>query len=114
MAATQTRTEARAARLAAFHRRADNGWDLNKVLREPPAPAPDENTRRATHNQWFNTGLFGAYRERVVDGKRVTSHLVREMIGQGAIPQLPVSKMDGEVMCLAWHTKGMCNPGHCP
>ena len=110
MAATRTRTEARAARLAASHQRTDKGWDANKVLRETPAPVPDENAR-ATHNRWFNTGLFGTYRERVVNGKKVTSRSVCEMVGQGTIPRLPVSKVDGEAMCLAWHTKGMCNPG---
>ena len=36
------------------------------------------------------------------------------MITAGTLPPLPLSKVDGKAMCLAWHTKGMCNPGQCP
>ena len=35
------------------------------------------------------------------------------MIKLGKILKLPCSKVDGKEMCLAWHTKGMRNPGQC-
>lgn len=38
---------------------------------------------------------------------------VREKIKRGDLPPLPLSKSDGKSMCLAWHTKGICNPD-CP
>ena len=30
------------------------------------------------------------------------------------VPIGPLSKADNKPRCLAWHTKGMCNPGTCP
>ena len=64
--------------------------------------------------QWFNQVLFGKYRDRERGGRKITSHSVRELIKLKKTPQLPWSKMDGKEMCLAWHTKGMYNPGQCP
>ena len=78
------------------------------------APNAALDNARVTSNRWFNTDLVGAYRDRVVKGMRIASRSVRDMIRQGTIPQLPLLKVDGEAMCLVWHTKGMCNPGYCP
>ena len=64
----------------------------------------------------YNAGLFGEYKTRKgSDGKAVRSKdILRAMISRGELPPLPPSKVDPSIsMCLAWHTKGMCNPG-CP
>ena len=34
------------------------------------------------------------------------------MVRKGELPPLPQSKADGKPMCLAWHTKGICNPNY--
>ena len=62
-------------------------------------------------NAGFAQTLFGEIQERMRKGKRIASRLVRDMITAGTLPPLPLSKVDGKAMCLAWHTKGMCNPG---
>ena len=38
---------------------------------------------------------------------------VRDVVRKEELPPLPQSKADGKPMCLAWHTKGICNP-KCP
>ena len=38
---------------------------------------------------------------------------VRKMIKKGDLPPLPPLKVDGQPMCLAWYTKGICNH-ECP
>ena len=85
------------------------GGDPNGGLREPPAPIPNEDERGEAHHRWFDTGLrdtcsknrgfdaglFGRYSETGVKGRRVTPHLVRQLIRLGTPPPLPVSKVDG-------------------
>ena len=61
----------------------------------------------------FHHALFGEIKGRMVNGKTVKSRDVREKIKKGELPPLPPSKADGNPMCLAWHTKGICNPD-CP
>ena len=72
-----------------------------------------EKEKLPTKNMWFCEGLFGEIRDRVVAGKKVASRAVRDLISAKKLPPLPVSKVDGKPMCLAWHTKEMCN-GDCP
>lgn len=67
----------------------------------------------SVNNPKFNEALFGEIKVRKVDGKPVKSRDIRTKINRGDIPDLPPSKVDQQPMCLAWHTKGMCNPS-CP
>ena len=65
-------------------------------------------------NPDFNEAMFGEIKTRVVGGALVKSKDVRQKIKNNTLPALPDSRMQaGLSMCLAWHTKGMCNPG-CP
>jgi len=70
-------------------------------------------TNKGKENAAFHHVLFGAIKTRTVGGKTVKSRDVREKIRKGELPQLPPSKADGAPMCLACHTKGICNP-ECP
>ena len=56
------------------------------------------------NNTRFNFGLFRVYKE-----SQTACRTIRERIRNNALPALPVSKVDQQPMCLAWHTKGMCN-----
>ena len=55
-------------------------------------------------NDTFNSGLFLTFRE-----SPVRSQVIRNKIRDGELPHLPPSKVDGSPMCLAYHTKGVCN-----
>ena len=69
----------------------------------PATPtAPNTGTRVSNGN--FNTALFLNYKE-----SSVRSQVIRNKIRDGELPQLPPSKVDGSPMCLAYHTKGVCN-----
>jgi hypothetical protein len=68
---------------------------------------------KGKENANFHLVLFGGIKARTVGGKTVKSREVREKIKKGELPPLPPSKADGKPMCLAWHTKGICNPD-CP
>ena len=70
-------------------------------------------TNKGKENTAFHQALFGLIKTRTVGGKTVKSRDVREKIKKGELPPLPPSKVDGAPMCLAWHTKGICNPD-CP
>ena len=59
-------------------------------------------------NLQYNGGLFEPFKTRNVKTK-----LVRALIRDGKIQAQPPSKVDGEPMCLAWHTIGVCNV-ECP
>ena len=66
-----------------------------------------EDTR--VENPDFNGNLFGTYKTSASKAK-----VIRDKVKSGALPPLPVSK--GNVaapMCLAWHSKGVCNK-NCP
>ena len=77
-----------------------SGTPLNPILPvAPTAGNPDRN-----NNLSFNATLFTAYKT-----SSVTCRSIRDKIRAGDLPVLPNSKVDRQVMCLAWHTKGMCN-----
>jgi hypothetical protein len=57
-----------------------------------------------TNNLAFNSTLFQTYKE-----APVTCRTVRLKIRNNELPALPISKIDGEPMCLAWHIKATCN-----
>jgi hypothetical protein len=60
-------------------------------------------------NAQFNKALFGSYKASALKAKAI-----RDKIKAGTIPSLPFSIRDGtKPMCLAWHTKGVCN-ANCP
>ena len=68
---------------------------------------------KGKENENFHQVLFGEIKARTVGGKTVKSRDVRDKLRKGDLPPLPASKADGKPMCLAWHTKGICNPD-CP
>ena len=68
---------------------------------------------KGKENANFHQVLFGEIKARTVGGKTVKSRDVRDRVRKGELPPLPKSKADGNPMCLAWHTKGICNPD-CP
>jgi coenzyme F420-reducing hydrogenase gamma subunit len=53
--------------------------------------------------------LFGEYRKL----NKVRTRQIRRKIAEKELPPLPLSKVDKQPMCLAWHTKGQCN-ARCP
>ena len=63
------------------------------------------------NNPSFNTALFGTYK-----AMTVTCRSLRGKISRGELPPLPLSKVDQSPVCLAWHTKGLCNQAcsRCP
>ena len=87
---------------------------LTAMLRKAKEGEGGGNAKTPVKNPGFLQTLFGEIQERMRNGKRIASRAVRDMITAGTIPPLPLSKVDGQPMCLAWHTKGMCNPGSCP
>ena len=70
----------------------------------PPPTVPNNRL----NNIHFNQGLFGSYRT-----SSVRCAEVRRKIASGDKPPLPLSKIDQQAMCLAWHCKGQCNAA-CP
>eukprot|EP00956_Cyclotella_meneghiniana_P019524 scaffold33394_cov89-Cyclotella_meneghiniana.AAC.1 len=75
--------------------------------------APPGGAAGAAQSPHFNESLFGEIKNRKIGSKTIKSRDVRMKIESGDIPELPPSKVDQQPMCLAWHTKGMCNP-NCP
>ena len=75
--------------------------------------APPGGATGAAQSPHFNESLFGEIKNRKIGSKTIKSRDVRMKIESGDIPELPPSKVDQQPMCLAWHTKGMCNP-NCP
>ncbi len=79
----------------------------------PPFGGPDDTKAKATNmqldNTHFNNALFGAYKS-----TSVMSAALRKKVADGTLGPLPMSKIDSTMpMCLAWHTKGLCN-SNCP
>lgn len=75
----------------------------------PATPATVKGADTRVQNETFNEGLFGTYKTSALKAKAI-----RDKIKAGTIPALPVSKRDAtKPMCLAWHTKGVCN-ANCP
>jgi hypothetical protein len=76
-----------------------------------PAPASTGGSAGSSRvdNDNFNDNLFGAYKTSALKSKAI-----RDKVKAGTLPALPVSKRDSsKPMCLAWHTKGVCNK-QCP
>ena len=71
------------------------------------------NNNATSTNPTFSEVLFGQYKNRMVNGRPVKCRDLRNKISRGELPELPLSKVDNAPMCLAWHTKGMCN-SDCP
>jgi hypothetical protein len=59
----------------------------------------------AASNPHFLENLFGDYRKL----NKVRTRQIRRKIAEKELPALPLSKVDKQPMCLAWHTKGQCN-----
>ena len=56
------------------------------------------------NNTAFSDTLFGTYK-----AMPVSCRAIRQKINRNELPALPLSKVDRQPMCLAWHTKGLCN-----
>jgi hypothetical protein len=79
----------------------------------PPTGGSDETkaTNTRLDNTHFNSSLFGTYKPTSV--KSAALHK-KDADADGTISPLPMSKIDSTMpMCLAWHTKGLCN-SNCP
>ena len=80
-----------------------------------PRPAPEPPTPKApgddatASNPYFWEATFGPYRKLT----SVKTRAIRRKIVEKLLPVLPASKVDGQPMCLAWHSKGQCNV-RCP
>ena len=68
----------------------------------PPTNADPNGAR--INNLHFNATLFSNYK-----AAPTTCRKIRHKIQAGEVPALPLSKMDNQSICLAWHTKGLCN-----
>ena len=71
----------------------------------PHAPKPPPTDDATASNPKFLEGTFGQYRKLT----SVKTRAIRRKILDGILPALPISKVDQQPMCLAWHTKGQCN-----
>jgi hypothetical protein len=67
------------------------------------------NDDAAASNPHFLESVFGDYRKL----NKVRTRQIRRKIAEKELPALPLSKVDKQPMCLAWHTKGQCNV-RCP
>ena len=56
------------------------------------------------NNTAFADTLFSTYK-----AMPVSCRTLRQKINRNELPALPLSKVDRQPMCLAWHTKGLCN-----
>jgi hypothetical protein len=73
------------------------------------ATAAGKGVDSCVENTNFSKMLFGMYKTSALKAKAI-----RDKIKARTIPPLPVSKLDGtKPVCLAWHTKGVCNT-NCP
>jgi hypothetical protein len=79
------------------------------VITPGGAPKKTEAEDVATSNPNFMETLFGEYRKL----NKVRTRQIRRKIAEKELPPLPLSKVDKQPMCLAWHTKGQCN-ARCP
>jgi hypothetical protein len=90
------------------------GASPGTVLTPPGGPPSIINTSTTTgntkiENHAYNSSLFGIYKTSLLK-----SGELRKRIKQRTLPALPPSKVQADMdMCLAWHTKGVCNTS-CP
>ena len=84
------------------------GTSLGTGTRNGPPTGGSEDTKATNtrlDNTHFNNALFGTYKS-----TSVKSAVLRKKVAAGTIGPLPMSKVDSTMpMCLAWHTKGLCN-----
>ena len=74
-----------------------------------PPPLPDTSAPgERVANLYYNAGLFDVFKNRGNSGT-YASRMIRNKINSGELPPLPLTKVDGEAMCLPFHVKGMCN-----
>ena len=85
-----------------------SGLDLNTLMSSRGNSAVRD--IKGKENQQFNSILFGNITTWTVGWQPVNSRGACENINKGELHLLPPSKADGQHMCLAWHTKGICNP----
>jgi hypothetical protein len=88
-----------------------NGSSLGTGTRGGPPTVGSDETKASNKldNTHFSTALFGAY-----NSTSVKPAVLRKKVADGTIGPLPRSKVDSTIpMCLAWHTKGLCN-SNCP
>ena len=83
---------------------------LPRLPNPPPRPPGNDlgDQGQRAGNLQFNSGLFAVFKGRGNNGK-YASRQIRYKITNGDLPALPLSKVDGKAMCLAFHVKGMCN-----
>ena len=74
----------------------------------PPPPGNGQVGGERAANLQFSASLFDVFKNRGRTGK-FASRMIRNKINAGELPALPLSKVDGQVMCLPFHVKGMCN-----
>ena len=76
-----------------------------------PRPAPEGPTPKGpgddatASNPYFWEATFGPYRKLT----SMKTRTIRRKIVEKLLPVLLASKVDGQPMCLAWHSKGQCN-----
>ena len=68
----------------------------------------EEKNKYPIKKKWFHLGSFGEMRDRLVNGEKVASRSVGDLIVANKPLQFPLSKADNKPLCLAWHTKVMC------
>jgi hypothetical protein len=85
------------------------GGGFTRLPNPPPLP-PGNNqvVGDRAGNLHFNVGLFDVFKNRGSTGK-FASRAIRYKITNGDLPALPLSKVDGQAMCLPFHVKGMYN-----
>ena len=54
--------------------------------------------------------MFGEIKTRTLRRRIVKRRNVRKNIKKEELPPLSALKEEGQPMCLAWHTKGICKP----
>jgi hypothetical protein len=79
--------------------------------RDTPVKVPKDTglDDAAASNPHFLESVFGEYRKL----NKVRTRQIRRKIAEKELPALPLSKVDHQPVCLAWHTKGQCN-ARCP
>jgi len=84
------------------------GGASNRPNAPPPTPGNVQVPGERAANLHYNAGLFDVFKNRGKTGK-YASRMIRNKITAGELPALPLSKVDGEAMCLPFHVKGLCN-----
>ena len=70
----------------------------------PPAATPPADNSDRVNNIHFNSSLFDIYKD-----STISCRTLRIKIRANELPALPLSKVDNNPICIAWHCKSMCN-----